>query len=35
MEKKIKEKMLFRKIEVASSPERHKLREQYLNYIDL
>ena len=27
MEKKIKEKMLYRKIEVASSPDRHRLRE--------
>ena len=26
MEKKIKEKMLFRKIQVACSPEKHKLR---------
>lgn len=32
MEKKIKERMLYRKIEVANSPDRHKLREQYLGY---
>lgn len=34
MEKKIREKMLYRKLEVAHSPEKHQLREDYFRLLE-
>jgi hypothetical protein len=33
MEKKLRERMLFRKIEVCTTPDKGKLREDYLKLI--